>query len=361
MACLVALVLVQGIRNLGVSAGDDGVHGNDCVGLLAGFNDGSITNCAAAGNVTAGIFYAGGLVGKNSGTIATCSAAGTVTADNAGAGGLVGYNYYGIITNCSAAGAVTAIAGGSAGGLVGSSYLSSITKCSATGSATSGDRNAGGLVGYAYCGSITNCYATGSAVADSLNAGGLVGHILYCSIINCYATGSATAENTIAGGLVGLNIDGGIANSYATGSAAANSQYNNDAGGLVGSNSGTLTNCYRHYNGGMNYDGTYVSDLTTFRDIAFLTGYESDTCLNWSTDIISTDADPSKIWRAFTYKGQYPIFQWQSFDTGSITVTSSPSGADIFLNGVATGISTNTTVPDLPEGRLHCHRFPCRI
>ena len=68
-------------------------------------------------------------------------------------------------------------------------------------------------------------------------------------------------------------------------------------------NSGTLTNCYRHDTGGDHFEGTYVSDLTTFRDIAFLTGDDPDNGLNWSTDIISTGADSSKVWRAFTYKG----------------------------------------------------------
>ena len=93
--------------------------------------------------------------------------------------------------------------------------------------------------------------------------------------------------------------------------------------GLVGNGYGSITNCYRHDNSGTNYDGTYISDLTTFRDIAFLTGEEPANGLDWPTDIISTDADSSKVWRAFTCKGQYPIFQWQSYDTGTITVTSS--------------------------------------
>jgi PKD repeat protein len=137
---------------------------------------------------------------------------------------------------------------------------------------------------------------------------------------------------------------------YATGRATAGF----DAGGLIGRNGGgTITNCYRHYDGGDCSAGIYVPNRTRFRDIAFLTGTTPDDGLQWSPDSISTDADPSKIWRVSPYKGQYPIFQWQSFGTGTITVTSVPAGADVSLNGVATGRATNATVSGLPEGEYN--------
>ncbi|WP_301663561.1 GLUG motif-containing protein [Methanoculleus frigidifontis] len=357
------------IRDLRIAAGDAGVTGAEYVGILAGHNDGgTITDCSATGSVTADV-SAGVLAGSNyyHGTITSCSATGSVTAGNY-AGGLVGRNM-GTITSCSATGSATA--GNYTGGLAGSS-TGTITSCSATGNATAGSNYAGGLVGYSYDGTITSCSATGSATAGSNYAGGLAGNSLG-TITNCYATGNATAGNC-AGGLAGYsertitrcyatgsaaagNYAGGlvgrnwatITNCYATGSAAASS----DAGGLVGDNGRTITNCYRHYTGGDCLDGTYVSDRTQFGDIAFLTGTTPGDGLNWSADSISTDADPSKVWRAFPYKGRYPIFQWQSFGTGTITVTSVPAGADVSLNGVATGRTTNTTVSDLPEGEYN--------
>ncbi|TAJ43446.1 hypothetical protein CUJ86_10645, partial [Methanofollis fontis] len=360
------------ISNLRITAGDAGVSGSNNVGVLAGYNTGTLTNCYATGNATAfgdyagGLVgeshgpltncsatgsataneYAGGLVGESDGTLTNCYATGDATATESWAGGLVGYFNSGTITNCSATGDATVTASW-AGGLVGSCGSSSITNCSATGDVTAGDEYAGGLVGQSY-GSITNCYATGNASAGYDCAGGLAGSIRSDgSITNCYATGNATARNDYAGGLVAENM-GAITNSYATGSATAGGS---NTGGLVGYVfSGTLTNCYRHYNSGGCFNGTYVSDLTTFRDIDFLTGTTPNDGLGWSTGNISTSADLTKVWRAFTSKGQYPIFQWQSYGTGIIRVNSTPDGADISLNGVATGSETNATLSSIPAG-----------
>ena len=76
-------------------------------GGLVGINSGDILNSYAAGNVSATSSnynaYAGGLVGINSGDITNSYAAGEVSAtadDSAYAGGLVGYNNSGDITNC---------------------------------------------------------------------------------------------------------------------------------------------------------------------------------------------------------------------------------------------------------------------
>lgn len=309
------------IRNLRIAAGDAGVIGSEYVGILAGHND--------------------------KGTITNCSATGSATARNRYAGGLVGYSYYGTITRCSATGNATAEY--SAGGLVGQNR-GTITNSSATGSATATDYCAGGLVGWHEGGTITNCYATGSATAGMSCAGGLVGQN-HGTVTNCYATGTATAVEDYAGGLVGRN-PGTITDCYATGTATATAT-DYCAGGLVGSNVGTITNGYRHYDGGYCSAGTYVSDCTKFRDIAFLTGSTPDDGLQWSTSIISTDADPAKIWRVSPYKGQYPVFQWQSFGTGTITVTSVPAGANVSFNGVATGKTTNATVSGLPEGEYN--------
>ncbi|WFN35648.1 PEGA domain-containing protein [Methanogenium sp. S4BF] len=364
------------ISNLRITASDAGVSGSNNVGVLAGYNTGILTNCYATGNATASGDYAGGLVGESRGTLTNCSATGSATASEyAGglvghvfsgtftncyatgdatateswAGGLVGYFNSGTLTNCSATGNATTTASW-AGGLVGFCGSSSITNCSATGDATAGDEYAGGLVGQSY-GSITNCYATGNANARYDCAGGLAGSIRSDgSITNCYATGNATARNDYAGGLVAENM-GAITNSYATGSATAGGS---NTGGLIGYNKdGTLTNCYRHYNSGGCFNGTYVSDPTTFRDIDFLTGDTPDDGLGWSTGNISTSADLTKVWRAFTYKGQYPIFQWQSFGTGTIRVNSTPDGADISLNGVATESETNATLSQLSGGEYN--------
>ena len=102
------------ITNLTVHAGAAGVRGNSYVGVLIGYNAGSLTNCHATGNVTAATDHAGGLVGANGGSITNCNASGNAVADN-NVGGLVGKNQ-GTVTYCSATG--DAAADNNAGGLV---------------------------------------------------------------------------------------------------------------------------------------------------------------------------------------------------------------------------------------------------
>ena len=136
------------IQNLGVEiAGSGSVRGEESVGALVGFNEGSIINCYATGMVN-GNSYIGGFAGQNGGggTLSNCYATGTVTGTSPGnqIGGLTGYNNLG----------------------------ASISNCYATG-AVSGNELVGGLAGFNY-GSITYSYATG-AVNGNTYVGGLVG------------------------------------------------------------------------------------------------------------------------------------------------------------------------------------------
>jgi hypothetical protein len=85
------------------------------VGVLAGYNGGTMSNCYATGNIT-GDSGVGGLVGYNEGTVSNCYAMGNITGDS-GVGGLVGYNDKGIVSNCYSTGTVRGE--GYVGGLVG--------------------------------------------------------------------------------------------------------------------------------------------------------------------------------------------------------------------------------------------------
>lgn len=83
----------------------------------------------------------------------------------------------------------------------------------------------------------------------AVDAGGLVG-LNIGTITNCYATGdvsSSTIDNSsLVGGLVGFNyFNAAITNCYATGDVSSSSSSgDSDTGGLVGWNYGTITNCY---------------------------------------------------------------------------------------------------------------------
>jgi type II secretion system protein G len=222
------------------------------IGGLVGWNNGTITNCYATGNIT-GNYYTGGLVGYNNGTITNSYATGSVTGYNEYTGGLVGRNY-GALTNCYATGEVT---GDSyTGGLAGQNN-GTIENCYTTGN-VNGVNRTGGLVGYNSTGcTIENCYATGEVTGDSYT-GGLVGWN-NGTITNCYATGKVTG-NYYTGGLVGWNESATIENCYATGEVTGDSY----TGGLAGQNNGTIENCYTTGNvNGVNRTGGLVGYNST--------------------------------------------------------------------------------------------------
>ena len=96
-------------------------------------------------------------------------------------------------------------------------------------------------------GTIRNLGILNATVTGNNNAGGLVGKQtgLGSQITNCYATGTITATAQHAGGLVGsqTGVLSKVANCYATANVAGNS----NAGGLVGKQTGIqseITNCY---------------------------------------------------------------------------------------------------------------------
>ena len=159
------------------------------------------------------------------------------------------------------------------GALVGKNAYGIVTNCFATVSISTGysleSKNVGGLIGYNSKGTVINCYTKGtiidtSSIQPTDCRGGLIGSSSLGQIIDCYAmveikyattTGSASSTYTYdhsskAGGLVGSN-SGQITNCYATGNISSSLAYgssvsdnNIHAGGLVGSNSGVLSNCY---------------------------------------------------------------------------------------------------------------------
>ena len=119
------------IKNVGVV--DSYFKGNDFVGGVCGRNDGTITNCYNAGNLTAIESSAtiGGICGYNSGTVTNCYNTGTVIATGqvASVGGVCGCSTA-PISNCYNIGTVTA---------------------------TSSDTDISDICGYNF-GPVTNCY-----------------------------------------------------------------------------------------------------------------------------------------------------------------------------------------------------------
>ena len=223
-------------------------------GILAGINNGTISNSTTAGVVQSNS-AAGGLVGSNMGgaSIVNSSSNATVTGTNTlvggtDAGGLTGENI-GSITESSATGSITqtqGVSAGASGGLVGYTDGGSITSSFTSVGTVSGFRS-GGLIGYAYSGSIL--YDHSSENVSGKNVGGLVGNVgnSVVAITDSYATGnvSGTGNNAVIGGLAGVSL-GSVLNSYATGSVTdTTGSSGTKAGGLVGDIcGGTITNSY---------------------------------------------------------------------------------------------------------------------
>jgi hypothetical protein len=82
----------------------------DAVGILVGFNNGSVSDSYASGAVS-GHWSVGGLAGQNTGTVNNCYSTANVTGLTWGVGGLVGSNgeltYSGTVRNCYSTGSIT--------------------------------------------------------------------------------------------------------------------------------------------------------------------------------------------------------------------------------------------------------------
>lgn len=192
------------------------VSGNSAVGGLVGYNEGTVTDSYATGDVAGGEANLGGLVGYNKGTVTDSYAAVNVSgcdhvSENDGRiecpnGGLVGINRGGTVSGSYAVGSVSG--GEQVGGLVGWNLDGGvITTSYATGSVHgTGGGYAGGLVANNYNSAITASYATGGVSGSSgTNTGGLVGASHWGTIAVSYSTSSISADRAaVDSGLMGI-------------------------------------------------------------------------------------------------------------------------------------------------------------
>jgi filamentous hemagglutinin family protein len=211
------------------------VSGTGTVGGLVGgnYNNSTINNSHASGNVIGVSDNVGGLAGLNQGSIVETYASGSVTSgsNSFGTGGLIGVNY-GSTSNSYSKGKV--IGNRAVGGLAGSVGGGNIDLSFST-SAVFGNTDVGGLIGGIYVNNalVNNSYATGNVKGIGDNTGGLVG-VSYGSVFNSHSNNTVVGSD-IVGGLIGLNIDTGtVINSYSTSNVAGNDR----VGGLVGAGVG---------------------------------------------------------------------------------------------------------------------------
>lgn len=106
---------------------------------------------------------------------------------------------------------------------------------------TGTDTDNKGLFGYASGATLTGIHLRDVNVSGYYNVGALAGFASNNSIIShCSVTNGTVTGSSVIGGLVGINDAGSIYFCYATVDVTSN----NNIGGLVGRNTGTIASCY---------------------------------------------------------------------------------------------------------------------
>ncbi len=298
------------------------------VGIICGFNQGTIENCHVQNPTLKADSYVGGIAGVSNRTISNCSVnGGTIEATSASGivGGIVGYNSGNIdnshnystkvtgvknvggligfvesgsvsevkIDICSSSGEVNAIdsenndqyIGGMFGAIKKNEKNIIISFCNSTGKVTaSNSKDVGGFVGNWNDGQIASeCRSTGIVTApNSQNVGGFAGSISTSSsnlnILGLYSESdvNVTGAGSNVGGFAGLISNlGNITECHSTGKVTAESS--TDVGGLIGKlyGSGKLNLCY-HENGAVqgksNVGGLIGYIFANGKDSVIITG-----------------------------------------------------------------------------------------
>jgi hypothetical protein len=223
-----------------------------------------VIDAGESGNDFLGLF---GSIGQTGKVMNLASENATIeAAASANCGALVGLNK-GTLQYCRSSGTINGQS--CVGGLAGKSNLGTMTRCSSSAAVSAAGSIAGGLIGSCDApGTIVESWATGNVTASSI-AGGLAGSDTG-TLGRCYATGSVNA-GLYAGGLIG-SLSGICKNCYATGSVTGGDYL----GGLWGFISNcTLGMCYStgrvttaSHCGGMvgGVSGTITSSSSLFWD-----------------------------------------------------------------------------------------------
>ena len=233
-------------------------HVSEDYGLIAGRNDGSITQSSVQYGTVEAVYSSGGIAGKNRGTIMDCSVDSCMIHCGMHGGGITGSGAeQGSVINCCVMN--TTVTGRTTlGAIAGLSIATSdvwvtirnttaidCTICGVPDPARPdlSVENIGGFAGTHGWGCIENCTISGTIVEGSKGTGGFVGtngkgasicssHVFTATVI------SKGTDSKMIGGFVGYN-KGLITASTASGDVFGSSH----VGGFAGYNTGTLTSC----------------------------------------------------------------------------------------------------------------------
>ncbi len=220
-------------------------------GWIAGC-DSEIRNCRL---VDPNVEWAGGALVDclENGSIINCHIRGANISGASLVGGLVGYCQEGRIINCIVEDC-TVSGYSTVGGLVGSHQRGTISDCSVLGGHVSADTTVGGLAGEGH-GTIIHCSVWDTEVlAENPLLGRVGGLVAYggataARIQDCQVNGGVVRGTGEVGGLVGWMTRGTIAGCRTSTRVEASTGDDKNAlwllaGGLAGSNGGTMEDCY---------------------------------------------------------------------------------------------------------------------
>lgn len=210
------------VKNLHIS--NASVTGERSAGVIAGRNDGTVTNCVVTGSLEAGtnMDFTAGIVGANEGIVEDCVFAGRITAA-AGTedaekdiAGIAGRNN-GIIRNCYASGSIQSKAAVVAG-IVG----------------TNTSRESDSIKGCANYMSVEGAYIVAGIVGIN------EGEVTECTNYGTVRQKNHSQEIGEAGGIAAQNKIGTISDCY---NYANISGEDKNIGGIAAATSGTITRC----------------------------------------------------------------------------------------------------------------------
>ena len=233
------------VKNVNIYSGN--FSGTSAAGAVAGTNSGTIENVTTFGNTVTvnSSVNVGGIVGSNTNTgkVDDVEAIGSVIAGGGNAGGLVGFNE-GEINNSYSNSAVTGTANG-LGGVVGVNN---------------------GEVSYVDSLGVTNG-------ANSSQIGGIIG--VNNGTMNSGYNESIVSGKDKVGGIIGVNKEGKEVTNVVNATSVTGNETNGEyVGGLIGSNSGRVTN---GRNNGEITGHTYVGGLVGSNEVgSILTNLVND-------------------------------------------------------------------------------------
>ena len=237
------------IKNLKILNGI--LHGNNKVGLIAGYaNNSDIFNCNISGTITGSEYIGGGLGHSYRGNSDRVVSSIRVNGGKY-VGGLFGYwETYGtsVIKDCSAYGRVEGT--DYVGGVCGYSEYPDFKQCAFIGNVMA-NSYAGGLFGYTK-GTIDACLSCSEVIAQGNNVGGLAGYSYHSKnfdlcVNNSYFSGLIKGYENV-GGLIGNKDYGVISHCYSSAIVVGNKSVGGLCGLIQGTSKGAAAKCFSNVN-----------------------------------------------------------------------------------------------------------------